>query len=168
MGCEVVPPTLAVHRDSCTRIWSDVPASTVLRREARHPGSLAYLARGNQRPVRRLVGGLPQPFRQVLRAGGRGAAGHVPRVGVTAVRTESPGGGSGHRGAHDRRTFHGSTKGGRSVAGQDRMTIEEVVRKVLLDEHADVIRESVEAIAREIMEAEVSELIGAELGERRP
>ena len=54
------------------------------------------------------------------------------------------------------------------MAGQDRMTIEEVVRKVLRDEHADVIRESVKAIARELMEAEVSELIGAELGERRP
>ena len=54
------------------------------------------------------------------------------------------------------------------MAGQDRMTIEEVVRKVLRDEHADVIRESVRAVARELMEAEVSELIGAELGERRP
>ena len=39
---------------------------------------------------------------------------------------------------------------------------------MLLDEHADVIRESVKTIAREIMEAEVAELIGAELGERRP
>ena len=54
------------------------------------------------------------------------------------------------------------------MAGADRMTIEEVVRKVLRDEHADVIRASVETIAREIMEAEVVELIGAELGERRP
>src|SRR3954471_13366525 len=54
------------------------------------------------------------------------------------------------------------------MAGQDRMTIEEVVRKVLRDEHADVIRESVKTIARELMEAGVSELIGAELGERRP
>jgi transposase-like protein len=48
------------------------------------------------------------------------------------------------------------------------MTIEEVVRKVLLDEHVDVIREAVRAVARETMELEVSELIGAELGERRP
>jgi hypothetical protein len=40
------------------------------------------------------------------------------------------------------------------MAGQDRMTIEEVVRKVLRDEHADVIRESVKTVAREIMEAE--------------
>lgn len=30
------------------------------------------------------------------------------------------------------------------------MTIEEVVRQVLVDEHADVIRESVRAVAREI------------------
>jgi len=52
------------------------------------------------------------------------------------------------------------------MAGQDRMTIEEVVRRVLRDEHGDVIRESVRAVAREIMEAEVSELIGAEHGER--
>ena len=29
------------------------------------------------------------------------------------------------------------------MAGADRMTIEEVVRRVLLEEHADVIRESV-------------------------
>src|ERR687897_805622 len=55
-----------------------------------------------------------------------------------------------------------------AMAGADRMTIEEVVRKVLLDEHADVIREAVKAIAAELMELEVSELIGAEHGERRP
>jgi hypothetical protein len=54
------------------------------------------------------------------------------------------------------------------VAGADRMTIEEVVRKVLLDEHADVIREAVKAVAAELMELEVSALIGAERGERRP
>jgi putative transposase len=54
------------------------------------------------------------------------------------------------------------------MAGPDRMTIEEVVRELLRDEHADVIRESVKTIARELMEADVSELIGAELGERRP
>ncbi len=54
------------------------------------------------------------------------------------------------------------------MAGADRMTIEEVVRKVLLDEHADVIREAVKAVAGQMMELEVSELIGAERGERRP
>ena len=39
------------------------------------------------------------------------------------------------------------------MAGADRMTIEEVVKKVLLDEHADVIREAVEAGRAELMEA---------------
>jgi putative transposase len=52
------------------------------------------------------------------------------------------------------------------MAGAERMTIEEVVRKVLRDEHADVIRESVRLVAQELMEAEVSELIGAAHGER--
>jgi len=42
------------------------------------------------------------------------------------------------------------------------------VRKVLLDEHSDVLRESLKLLVRELMELEVSELIGAELGERRP
>jgi hypothetical protein len=42
------------------------------------------------------------------------------------------------------------------MAGQDRMTIEQVIAKVLRDEHADVIRESVKAVAAELMEAEVS------------
>src|SRR5947209_11283927 len=52
------------------------------------------------------------------------------------------------------------------MAGAQRMTIEEVVRQVLRDEHADVIRESVRAVAQELMEAEVCELVGAQLGER--
>src|SRR3954471_9681701 len=63
--------------------------------------------------------------------------------------------------------LQGSTKGG-AAWPVPRMTIEEVVRKVLLDEHADVIREAVKAIAAELMELEVSELVGAELGQRRP
>ena len=54
------------------------------------------------------------------------------------------------------------------MAGADRMTVEEVVREVLLDEHADVIREAVKAVAAEMMEIEVAELIGAQRGERRP
>src|SRR3954447_19567476 len=48
----------------------------------------------------------------------------------------------------------------------DRMTIAEVVREVLRDEHADVIRESVRTVTQELMEAEISELIGAARGER--
>src|SRR6188472_2392424 len=55
-----------------------------------------------------------------------------------------------------------------AMAGADRMAIEEVVRKVLVDEHADVLRESVRWLAGQLMEVEVSELIGAEHGERRP
>jgi putative transposase len=46
------------------------------------------------------------------------------------------------------------------MAGADRMTVEEVVRMVLLDEHADGIREAVRAVAADMMELEVSELIG--------
>src|SRR5215212_4512 len=52
------------------------------------------------------------------------------------------------------------------MAGAERMTIEEVVRRVLREEHGDVIRESVRAVAQELMEVEVSELIGAARGER--
>jgi transposase-like protein len=65
--------------------------------------------------------------------------------------------------------LHGSTiERRRRVAGADRMTIEEVVKQGLLDEHADVIREAVKAVCAEMMELEVSELIAAPLGERRP
>src|SRR3954464_12244204 len=65
-------------------------------------------------------------------------------------------------------SFHGVDERRPAMAGEERVTVEEVVRKVLGDEHADVIRESVKAVARELMEAEVAELFGAELGERRP
>jgi putative transposase len=54
------------------------------------------------------------------------------------------------------------------MAGAGRMAIEEVVGKVLVDEHADVLRESVRWLAQQLMEVEVAELIGAEHGERRP
>ena len=47
------------------------------------------------------------------------------------------------------------------MAGRDRMTIEEVVRQVLREEHGHVICGSVREVAQELMEAEVSELIGA-------
>ena len=53
------------------------------------------------------------------------------------------------------------------MAGADRMTIQEVVKQVLLDEHADVIREAVKAVCAELMELEVAESNGAERGERR-
>ena len=54
------------------------------------------------------------------------------------------------------------------MAGKERMAVEEVVRRVLVDEHADVLRESLRLFVRELMEVEVLELVGAELGERRP
>jgi putative transposase len=54
------------------------------------------------------------------------------------------------------------------MAGADRMTIEQVVREVLVEDHADVIRESVRWVAEQMMEVEVSDLVGAELGERKP
>lgn len=52
------------------------------------------------------------------------------------------------------------------MASQDRMTVEEVVRKVIAEEHVDVIRDSVRAVAAELMEVEIAQLIGAERGER--
>jgi putative transposase len=52
------------------------------------------------------------------------------------------------------------------VAGVERMTFEEVVRGVLEDGHADVVREALVWFCQQLMEGEVSELIGAGLGER--
>src|SRR3954464_2228942 len=54
-----------------------------------------------------------------------------------------------------------------AMAGADRMTIEEVVKQVMVREHGDVVRAALEAACRELIESEVSELVGAELGERR-
>src|SRR3954470_23573614 len=48
------------------------------------------------------------------------------------------------------------------------MTVEEVVRGLLEDEHVDVLRESLRWLVGQLMEIEVSEQIGAEHGERRP
>jgi putative transposase len=55
-----------------------------------------------------------------------------------------------------------------AMAGADRMTIEEVVKQVMVREHGDVLRAAVEAVCAQLMDGEVSEQIGAELGERRP
>jgi len=54
------------------------------------------------------------------------------------------------------------------MAGADRMTIEEVVGQVMVQEHGDVLRAAVEAVCAELMEGEVAAQIGAELGERCP
>jgi Transposase, Mutator family len=42
------------------------------------------------------------------------------------------------------------------------------VRKVLTDEHADLVREAVSFLCQQIMEAEVSAQVGASLGEWAP
>jgi putative transposase len=54
------------------------------------------------------------------------------------------------------------------MAERQSMTIDEVVRRVMVDEHVDVLRESVRLVVRELLDAEVSELIGAGHGERNP
>jgi transposase-like protein len=46
------------------------------------------------------------------------------------------------------------------------MTAAQLADKLLQDEHADVLLESVAWMARELMEADVSAKVGAELGER--
>jgi Transposase, Mutator family len=49
-----------------------------------------------------------------------------------------------------------------------RMSVGELVGKVMADEHADVLRQAVCWLAQELMEAEVSERAGAGYGQRRP
>jgi putative transposase len=48
------------------------------------------------------------------------------------------------------------------------LSLEELLRKLLGDEHADVLRESLAFFVRELMEAEVAEQIGAGLHEKNP
>jgi len=48
------------------------------------------------------------------------------------------------------------------------MTAEEVVAKLMSDEHADFLREWLRWMVEQLMKVEVSELIGAERGERTP
>ena len=50
--------------------------------------------------------------------------------------------------------------------GQDEL--QELLGKVLADEHADVLRQAVCWLAQELMEAEVSQAAGASYGERNP
>jgi hypothetical protein len=47
-----------------------------------------------------------------------------------------------------------------------RMSVQELLGKVLADEHADVLRQAVVWLAQELMEAEVSQQAGAGYGER--
>jgi transposase-like protein len=54
------------------------------------------------------------------------------------------------------------------MADEQSMTVREALGKVLGDEHADVLRDSVRMILGELMEAEVSKLAGAERYEHTP
>jgi putative transposase len=52
------------------------------------------------------------------------------------------------------------------MAERQRMTVEEVVAKLMSDEHVDFVRESLRWVVEQLMDAEVTELIGAAHGER--
>lgn len=54
------------------------------------------------------------------------------------------------------------------MADNKSMSLREAAGKVLVDEHADVLRESVALVVREVMEAEVTRLAGAGWYERDP
>jgi putative transposase len=54
------------------------------------------------------------------------------------------------------------------MAEGHRMTAADLVDKLMSDEHADVLRDSVAWLVTQLMEAEVGGLTGAELGERAP
>lgn len=54
------------------------------------------------------------------------------------------------------------------MADPHNLSADELVRKVLTEDHADLVREAVSFLCHQIMEAEVSAQIGASLGERAP
>jgi len=54
------------------------------------------------------------------------------------------------------------------MADPHNLSTDELVRKVLVDDHADLVREAVAFVCHQIMEAEVSAQIGAGHGERAP
>jgi putative transposase len=54
------------------------------------------------------------------------------------------------------------------MADAHNLSADALVRKVLTDDHADLVREAVGFLCQQIMEAEVSAQVGAGLGERAP
>jgi putative transposase len=54
------------------------------------------------------------------------------------------------------------------MADPHNLSTDALVRKVLADEHADLVREAVAFLCQQIMEAEVTSRVGAALGERAP
>jgi putative transposase len=59
-------------------------------------------------------------------------------------------------------------EGAAAMADPHNLSADELVRKVLSEDHADLVREAVSFLCHQIMEAEVSAQIGAGLGERAP
>jgi hypothetical protein len=54
------------------------------------------------------------------------------------------------------------------MADVGRMSVQELLGKVLADEHADVLRQAVCWLAEQLMEAEVTAAAGAGYGQRSP
>ena len=54
------------------------------------------------------------------------------------------------------------------MAETQSMTTQEIVRRTLVEEHGDFLREAVAMVAAQLMEAQISAQIGAEHGERTP
>src|SRR6266498_2535188 len=54
------------------------------------------------------------------------------------------------------------------MADDQSMTVRAAASKLLVEEHADVLREAVRVMLREVMEAEVSAAAGADWYERSP
>jgi putative transposase len=59
-----------------------------------------------------------------------------------------------------------SNEGSTAMTDVGRMSVQELLGKVLADEHADVLRQAVVWLAQQLMEAEVSQRAGAGYGER--
>ena len=54
------------------------------------------------------------------------------------------------------------------MADSESMTVREAASKLLVEEHADILREAVRVMVREVMEAEVSAAAGADWYQRSP
>jgi transposase-like protein len=64
--------------------------------------------------------------------------------------------------------FPQSDEGDTTMAESHRMTAAQLADKLMRQEHAEVLLESVAWMAQQLMDAEVASKIGAELGERTP
>ena len=147
----VVPPPAARR---CARVMTERPSASSRSARVASPrprtGSLSRQARRFKLP-RSFVTNVAAAY--WLRSGtarlatlGDPSAGHVSWRGVGRGRTER---GSGHPGAENRRTSSGFDETRRQRwPVPEGMTIQEVVKQVLLNEHADVIREAVRPSAR--------------------